>query len=309
MSSEKSEAGSKGEALVSLFGPAEPPILEDSRVLAFLEQFALSVSDVFLNLCTIEVVSELGPLRVFEPHAGFDAEDKAIAFFYGSEPAGSPAIVLLPPGLPDLLVELVFGGAAPEDVSAKQTQSDEISELALDVSRNFATAIMSTLQLQAAGHSKLAFEFDRTEQVLQEVEFESGSARLFCVQINVGPCVDSALRILIPEEILKPLRARATTPSNNSVSAVADPTWTPRLHNRVLATVVDLNATVDGPDLSLGDVARLQIGSVIELDAGCLEAVHLNSSGRQIFKCKLGQSNGYYTVNLVSPIIQNEDEE
>jgi flagellar motor switch protein FliM len=59
----------------------------------------------------------------------------------------------------------------------------------------------------------------------------------------------------------------------------------------------------------LGEIARLQPGSLVEFDADRLEYVQIESDGEAIFEGQLGQTKGFLSICIETPLSAKADDE
>ena len=109
------------------------------------------------------------------------------------------------------------------------------------------------------------------------------------------------LDVIIPQAALNgfgdrlasTLVKRATTP---------DPRWTRQLEAEVGRAAMRLEASLDLPPMSLGEIAALRPGQVLSFALAAGDNVKLSCAGGDLFRCALGQSSGRYTLRVDEPI-------
>ena len=94
----------------------------------------------------------------------------------------------------------------------------------------------------------------------------------------------------------------ADTPSTRDDPDVPglDPRWTRDLQRTLAGTPMRLVAVAHAPSISIGDVAALRPGSLLEFDAACLNGVRLHCADQAVLVGRLGQSKGRYTLSVES---------
>lgn len=108
------------------------------------------------------------------------------------------------------------------------------------------------------------------------------------------------LFIVLPQAALAPFRHRlAEDPTRQAPTA--DPGWSSRLGSQVGRAQVRLSAILETHELTLGDVADLQVGQVLTLGPVSGSPVTLACNDRSLFRCQLGQSEGQYTLRVDTP--------
>lgn len=114
------------------------------------------------------------------------------------------------------------------------------------------------------------------------------------------------LVMAIPEAALDPLReVLSVVPGEDDKPA--DPVWAEQLGREVTKATVELTAVLQEIELSLGDLAGLRVGQVLELSATPRTPVPVEAQGERLMLCQLGKSNGYYTLK-VEDFVDREQE-
>ncbi len=112
--------------------------------------------------------------------------------------------------------------------------------------------------------------------------------------------------IIIPQSALSPLRQTLSRfPVNDTVTP--DPAWTRKINDEVRRTEVSVRAIAETRELTLGDLAGLQIGQVIRLDATPRSRIKVASGDQQLFWAFLGQNEGRYSLCIDEAV--NEEQE
>jgi flagellar motor switch protein FliM len=112
--------------------------------------------------------------------------------------------------------------------------------------------------------------------------------------------------VIIPQSALSPMRQSLAHVVSTDV-ATADPRWSKQMQSEVSRTAVSLKAVLEERTVDLGDVAGFQVGQVLELQATPATLVRLECNGQALFRCRLGQSQGAYMLQVEDVI--DEDQE
>ncbi|WP_029031688.1 flagellar motor switch protein FliM [Salinarimonas rosea] len=112
--------------------------------------------------------------------------------------------------------------------------------------------------------------------------------------------------VIIPQSALSPMRQSLAHVVSGDV-ATADPRWSKQMQSEVSRTAVSLEAVLEERTVDLGEVAAFQVGQVIELQATPRSKVRLDCNGQALFRCRLGQSQGVYVLEVEDVI--DEDQE
>jgi flagellar motor switch protein FliM len=101
----------------------------------------------------------------------------------------------------------------------------------------------------------------------------------------------------LPRSALDPFRAALSRPITSD-GAATDEKWSERLYNNVVRTEVRADVRIEARGLTLGDIARLEVGDLLKLPIAPTDPIRLVAEDRTLFWCTLGQKDGMYTVRL-----------
>ncbi len=149
--------------------------------------------------------------------------------------------------------------------------------------------------------SELSLSFERTELALEFTTLGQNSMMLVQAKILFQVLDQGGIMfVLIPQSAMNPIRQklererRATPPSQ-------DPRWTNALNSRVSKAEVVVSAVIEGKSLELDEILRLEIGRTIEL-AGTDQSIFIECEGDRLFRGRLGQSRGVFTITIEEPV-------
>lgn len=103
--------------------------------------------------------------------------------------------------------------------------------------------------------------------------------------------------IVIPQAALEPIRDLlvSATPGEVANPAMAapqnreDPAWSRQLAEEISRSFIDLNGVLEERPISLGEVRRFAVGSVVELQMTSMSRVRLDADESPLFWCELGK--------------------
>ncbi|WP_019173215.1 FliM/FliN family flagellar motor switch protein [Pseudaminobacter salicylatoxidans] len=218
--------------------------------------------------------------------------------------ASSPDALILSanPAAITLLVHALFGGDVDETLPAiDRDLSPTETEIATMVFEEIARAIN--------GSGPRAFEFrlplphaitgtDLRRHILRDgpavrVVFSISSAA------NLGTIV-----LTMPERVLLKHRGEAGVPST---AAETEQDWQERFGEEVMRSSVNLEATLQLARMTLGEIAHLREGQVIELDDMAQTQARLSSRNKTLFMCEFGKLGQNYTVRIRHPFDAGQD--
>jgi flagellar motor switch protein FliM len=111
------------------------------------------------------------------------------------------------------------------------------------------------------------------------------------------------LFVLIPQNTMNPIRQKLER-ERKPLPSSYDPRWTSALTRRVSKAEVILSAMIEGKNIELDDILRLEVGKTIEL-SGTDQNIIIECEGDRLFRGRLGQSKGHFTITVDAPL--NED--
>jgi len=117
---------------------------------------------------------------------------------------------------------------------------------------------------------------------------------------------EGELFVAIPRAALDPFRNALSQDASSSAPS-PDPHWAKRMKERVTETEVMLSAVMEKTDLTLADVARFEVGQIIELPVSPTGLVALMCEGQSLFWCEIGQKDGSYTIRIDDFVDQQQE--
>ncbi|RUO98703.1 FliM/FliN family flagellar motor switch protein [Hyphomicrobium sp.] len=147
--------------------------------------------------------------------------------------------------------------------------------------------------------------------ILADIEFDVGDVvEKIELEPNLGPTSPviaarlsldfdghiGALTLVIPQAALESIRnllvsASPGEASNASPSAHAeeDPAWSRQLAEEIARAFIEVNGVLEERPISLNEVRRFAVGSVIELQMASMSRVRLDADENPLFWCELGK--------------------
>ncbi|WP_156453371.1 flagellar motor switch protein FliM [Polycladidibacter hongkongensis] len=202
------------------------------------------------------------------------------------------------------MVEVLLGGDGEE-------QAEEENRGLTNVEQRLAYRMFS----EAAQALETAFEAIadtslKVERLETRMEFaQTGRRSNPCVIANLTSEVigrEGEIFVVIPQSVLNPLRQNLTQVLSGEVAG-RDTRWTKQFQQEIQRTEVKLTAVLEEQQLTLDQIAQLEVGTVLELNATPKTPVKLECNSQPLFNCRLGQVSGNYTVR-VDELIQQEGE-
>lgn len=108
------------------------------------------------------------------------------------------------------------------------------------------------------------------------------------------------LDFVIPQGALDPFTDHLA--QSNDPPPAADPSWSEKLEAEINRARVTLDARLTLPPMTLGEIAALRPGHVLEFELGSAGNVKLACGETDLFRCELGQSEGCYSLRLTEAL-------
>jgi flagellar motor switch protein FliM len=175
-----------------------------------------------------------------------------------------------------------------------------LTGLEQSVAGRLAKALMAQLQLGLAPFVTFDCVLESVEPEFDPALLEKDRYELISVQMRLGD-LDEWVIVTLPARGVELARDLIAAPSEEAPVEL-DPNWSRYLEQNVGRTEIDLVAVAAGPPMLLGEIARLEPGSLVEFDADRLEYVQIESDGEAIFEGQLGQSKGYLSICIETPL-------
>lgn len=278
-----------------LLRPA-PPRQGNDWLSALFEAVCLDLADTFQNELGVRIGVRFDALsqamfstilpRVTDCTIGASlriADARERAFFFIEAPAIFD------------IVETSFGGDGSEPPYREERA---FTSLEKQIGRYVVEKVISALENIAAENVAPSIGIDRLEtrtESLAVPHYDRGAIATFALVIFHR---ESNFHILVPEELMAPLRACYGVLAKNQEEKDSERDWTRRLEMEVMQAELPLRIVLKEDGYTLGDVARFTEGKTLALRATPKTPVMLEAEGFEIFSCQLGQADGRYTVRI-----------
>jgi flagellar motor switch protein FliM len=202
------------------------------------------------------------------------------------------------------VVETIFGGDGTE---APLEDKRPFSTLELRIAQAIFEQAANALKTSFASVSDTPFKFERIETRMDFVSI--GRPKNLAVVAKIGIKAlerGGEMFVVIPQSALNPMRQSLARDATSDVSA-RDPRWAKQFENEIRRTEVTLRATIEERQFTLGDIAALEVGQVLKLQATPTSRVKLECNDEALFWCQLGQGDGCYTVRIEDFVDQERE--
>ncbi len=193
------------------------------------------------------------------------------------------------------LVEALFGGDGSE---LPYVESRALTNIELRVAQKIFDIVSRTLQASFSAVIETRFKLERLESRMDFAVIAPRNNFAVITKINIRVLGRSGeLFIVIPQAALTPIRQNLSRDLSNEVST-PDPFWVKQIHSEVGRAAVTVRAVIEEDGFTLGDIADLEVGNILQLQATPRSRVKLEGNSEPLFWCQLGQAEGKYTLRI-----------
>ncbi|WP_352697443.1 FliM/FliN family flagellar motor switch protein [Mesorhizobium sp. M0152] len=235
------------------------------------------------------------------PEARSRAGDNFAMTVVGS-PASSDAMTLVIDAQAiAIMVSTLFGG--DPDVPASPIERD-LSQIEADVSTMVFQEVAQALNGSGRRSLDLRLPAPRAMSGTEARRhvLRDGAAVRIVLSIST-PADSGTITVTIPQRVV--LASRGGTASIGEDDHGTS--WRARFSEEVMRSTVALEATMPLARLTLGDLANLEVGQVIDLDETAQSRVRLSARGKTLFVCEFGKLGQNYTVRIKHPFDAGKD--
>lgn len=201
-------------------------------------------------------------------------------------------------------LELLLGG---DNSQPGPTEERQLTRIEIGVAGVLFNAIARALEGAFAPIMPTAFVMEATSA---GVDFERyNAAEAMAAARFRFEAFDRAGEVVlaIPQSVIATHRKLLSAEPNKTPVTQADPRWTAKIERELVRTAVRLTAVLEERKSTLGDVAQLKAGQILELDATPQSRLRVECNGERLMWCHLGKSNGVYTLRVDEMIDREQD--
>jgi len=214
---------------------------------------------------------------------------------YDAKGLDAKFVVAVDDGFLEMAVELLLGSNFVERFSEGKAARSRVEMRLLDFA---VSKLLASLAAALAPISDVSFEQD-----MLGGDTGFGSIGQKGAVAIVAHCRFKSLEnegivaIALPRSALDPYRT-ALSRFPGAEGAARDEQWSENLYDHIVRTEVKVNVKIEARGFTLDDIANLEIGDVLRLPIAPTSPIRIESEGRTLFWCTLGQKDGHYTVRL-----------
>jgi flagellar motor switch protein FliM len=112
--------------------------------------------------------------------------------------------------------------------------------------------------------------------------------------------------VVIPQGALNPIKESLARDISNELP-MPDPRWARQIQNEVGRTEVVVQGVIEERNFTLADIANLQVGQVLRLQATADSRVKLECNSQALFWCQMGQGDGHYTLRVEGCVDEEQE--
>ncbi len=204
---------------------------------------------------------------------------------------------------PDALSLVLSALLGADDTLPLVPISRDLSPIEVDVAERLFD--MFARALNGSGGRSLAVKFplprpitggDIGKQVIRD-----GPGVSLAFELRLG-ANRGRVHVTMPQRILAQHRSEGTAPAQAGAAA-----WRERFNEEIMRSAVQLDATMPLAKLTLGQLAALQPGQIIEMPADATTQTKLHAKDRTLFVCEFGKLGQNYTVRVAQPFDSQQE--
>lgn len=256
----------------------------------------LAASPVYFSLSNVES-QRFGD--ILEPY-----EANAVAGIFQAPEWDSHILVGFDRDFIFTMVEALLGADGSEPPLDEERS---FSNIEMRIAQRLFEQVGKAMQSAFALVADTPFKLERTElrmdfAVIGRRNNQAVAAKFVLQALNRG----GEMFIVIPQSVLNPMRQSLARILVGETSA-RDSRWTKQIAGEVQKTPVTLKAILEEKHLSLGEIAELSVGQVLELRATPRSRVKLVGNDRDLFWCDVGQEDGGIVLRVDRFIDQDQE--
>ncbi len=202
------------------------------------------------------------------------------------------------------MMEVLLGADGSEPPSDEERN---FSNIEMRAAQLVFDQIGKAMQASFALVTSTPFELERIEArmdfaIIGRRNNQAVVAKFLLQALNRG----GEMFIVIPQTVLNPMRQSLARVRVGEAST-RDSRWTKQMIGEVQKTSVTLRAILEEKYLSLGEIADLKVGDVLELQATPRSRVKLEGNEQGLFWCDIGQADGSVVLRVDSFIDQEQE--
>lgn len=214
---------------------------------------------------------------------------------YDARGLGSRGVVGVDAAFSDMVVEMLLGSGV---IDPPRETSQPLSRLVVRLTDLAIAKILEGVEGAFAPLATIEFEpnASHTEAGFAALGQRSAVALVASFRLSAFDR-EGIVAFALPRAAYDPYRtALARLPGAEGFAR--DLRWAENLYEHVVQTEVTVDVRIDARGFTLADIASLEVGDLLRLPNAPDSPIRVESDGRALFWCTLGQKDGFFTIRL-----------
>jgi flagellar motor switch protein FliM len=200
-----------------------------------------------------------------------------------------------------IMVSTLFGG--DPETPASPIERD-LSQIEVDVSTMLFQQVAQALNGSGRRSLDLRLPVPRATSGTEAKRHVLRDGAALRIVLGISTPADSGtVTVTMPQRVVLASRDGAANADGDDHG----PSWRARFSEEVMRSAVALEATMPLARLTLGDLANLEVGQVIDFEETAQSRARLSARGQTLFVCEFGKLGQNYTVRIKHPFDAGQD--
>lgn len=280
----------------------EPPKLEVERLhllKGVLERLVTICAERFREYCNVPSSFFVNQIESGNSWDVLESYEDSIAGIYYSRQWDAKVLLGLDRRFIFSLTDAAFGG----DGTMPPFESDRpFTQLEARLARSVFSIVMPEFEVLLNTLTSVHFELEKLETKLDFQILGQTDVPVVVIQI-LFQILDNGGRMfmIIPQSALYPIR-KLLERTRSLDSQSVDPDWARKLQDGVASADMILKGVIEGPTMTLDDLAALEPGDIIRLEADTRSLMAIECQDERLFTCRLAQAKGQFALVIENPV-------
>ena len=259
------------------------------------ERFARRLRTVFLNFMRRNADISVGPIQVlkyseFERNLPVPSNLNVVKL----NPLHGQALFAFDPTLVFVIIEIMFGGTVRSNT---RIEGRDFTATELGIIRRLLNHTLEGYTQAWDGIKELEYSYVRSEMHTKFASITNSNELVVVtpVRIEFGS-MGGSLNICLPYSMIEPIRDLLMNPYQDSNENAEDSRWSDQMSKQIRHAEVELIAHFAELNLSIGDLMKLEKGSIIPCDLSDSITAYVNEV--PALKCGYGIANKRYALEV-----------
>ena len=277
---------------------ASAPVDRWPMIKVLFERFALDCAQAMRHMAATPTYFTIHEIKIFALGGILDEwTDRILTGIHTVPEWDQMVLVGLEKPFIHAFLEVLLG--APS-VNGARTGMD-LTPLSLRVAGVMYEQVCASLKGAFSEFTKIHVKHERIETRLDLLGVGRRNQPMMMVDVGFQALgAGGHFYIAIPQAALLPLKSVLTRREPEPV--VVDHGWSQKIEREIQRTLVSVQAVIERPNMTLGEIGKLDIGTILLLPSTTNLRVKLLSNEQALFWCELGQIDGGYTVKIEEKI-------